>query len=209
MPFGLVHIDLSDKPGWYRQLNPRGLVPAIKYRGDVIVESLDICKWIDSTFGDPALCRVGVEDQLGRVDGVISAGLGAVAGDGRYWGIGRASDRQMQQLAGACEKLFSKAGGEGRYLVGDTVTLADLSLYPFASRFEVALRVGSGIDIKEMTQYASLSSWLDTMRRRPSCKTTTTDSKLLEAAYTKHMSLDFFDYSSYGLVELHPHCSMS
>ncbi len=42
--FTLVHIDLSSKPSWYRQVNPRGLVPAVEYKGAVHVESLDICR---------------------------------------------------------------------------------------------------------------------------------------------------------------------
>lgn len=43
--FDLCHIDLSNKPGWYRKVNPRGLVPAVQDEaGSVHVESIDICR---------------------------------------------------------------------------------------------------------------------------------------------------------------------
>lgn len=40
----LVHVDLSNKPAFYKSLNPRGLVPCVAYRGKSIVESDHICK---------------------------------------------------------------------------------------------------------------------------------------------------------------------
>lgn len=46
VPFHLVHIDLANKPAWYRRINPRGLVPAVQqHGGQVHVESADICRW--------------------------------------------------------------------------------------------------------------------------------------------------------------------
>jgi glutathione S-transferase len=44
VPFELVQVDLSDKPSWYRAINPRGLVPAVVHQGEAGVESLDLCR---------------------------------------------------------------------------------------------------------------------------------------------------------------------
>lgn len=44
VPFDLVQVDLSKKPGWYRSVNPRGLVPAVAWRGQTVVESVDIVR---------------------------------------------------------------------------------------------------------------------------------------------------------------------
>jgi glutathione S-transferase len=43
--FSMVHIDLAHKPGWYRSVNPSGLVPAATYQGSSITESIDICRY--------------------------------------------------------------------------------------------------------------------------------------------------------------------
>jgi hypothetical protein len=40
----MVHVDLSNKPPFYRQLNPLGLVPCAAFQGQVICESEDICR---------------------------------------------------------------------------------------------------------------------------------------------------------------------
>ena len=44
MPFDLVQVDLSDKPSWYRSVNGRGLVPAVQWQGQTVVESIDIVR---------------------------------------------------------------------------------------------------------------------------------------------------------------------
>ena len=48
-PYTLVHVDLSNKPRFYKQVNPRGLVPCLAYQGDVITESEDICRCAPDT----------------------------------------------------------------------------------------------------------------------------------------------------------------
>ena len=45
LDFDLVQVDLSAKPGWYRsEVNPRGLVPAARWQGRSVVESVDIVR---------------------------------------------------------------------------------------------------------------------------------------------------------------------
>ena len=46
VPFDLVQVDLSAKPGWFRAVNARGLVPAVQWRGRTVVESVDIVRWV-------------------------------------------------------------------------------------------------------------------------------------------------------------------
>jgi hypothetical protein len=46
LDFDLVHVDLSRKPNWYRNINPWSLVPAITYQGDTYTESADICRCV-------------------------------------------------------------------------------------------------------------------------------------------------------------------
>lgn len=44
----------------------------------------------------------------------------------------------------------------------------------------------------------------DAMNGRDSCLLTSPDEVLLEQAYRRHERLDFFDYSTYTLEQLHP-----
>lgn len=87
VPFRLVHVDLSNKPSWFRRVNPRGLVPAVQHVGQVHVESADVCAWIDGAFPGPALApadpalRRGMQELMrGPCSGAVSAGLDLCAG---------------------------------------------------------------------------------------------------------------------------------
>ena len=88
VPFRLVHIDLAAKPRWYSAVNSRGLVPAVQQGSTVHVESADICRWLDASFGggtsltpaEPALRREMEELLEGACSGVISAGLDLMRG---------------------------------------------------------------------------------------------------------------------------------
>lgn len=44
IPHTLVQVDLSQKPPWFRSVNARGLVPCVSLNGNIVVESLDICR---------------------------------------------------------------------------------------------------------------------------------------------------------------------
>lgn len=44
VPHQTFHIDLSNKPSWYGNVNEKGLVPAVDYKGRVFTESIDICR---------------------------------------------------------------------------------------------------------------------------------------------------------------------
>lgn len=43
--FSMVHVDLANKPAWYKSINPNGLVPAVTFDGYVTTESIDICRY--------------------------------------------------------------------------------------------------------------------------------------------------------------------
>jgi len=212
--FKLIHIDLSDKPRWYTsKINHRGLVPSlVDKKGIAHVESLEICKWIDDEMQGselyPVNIRDGVDAQICLGDAVISAGLDACSGESRFWGIGsRVSQNQLDSLAKSIGNLFDardKLDPDGEFLAGANITLADINLFPFITRFEAAMKQAYGIRIDTLDN-GRLKGWISAMRDRPSCKVTESDPDLLKRQYAKHSSLDFFDYSTYTMFSLHPH----
>ena len=83
--FQPVQIDLSQKPSYFTR-STSGLVPAVAFRGDVITESLDICRWVDKTFDGPALipedrkAKDAMESLISSASRINSAGLDLLAG---------------------------------------------------------------------------------------------------------------------------------
>lgn len=204
VPHEVVAIDLSRKPSWYRSVNPRMLVPALRWEGKVVVESLAICKFVDERFEGPSLMpdeggvRRRADELLDACDGVVSAGLQAVMGaDGRFWGIGtrfeerdtKAFETKMAPLL----KQLQKHGGP--YLVGQQLTLVDLAYLPFIERFAVAMNHFMGYNVRALGD-GEIGHWMDACHARPALQSTRTDPVQLRKAYQKYMSLDFFDYHS-------------
>lgn len=200
----VVSIDLNRKPSWYRSVNPRMLVPALRWNGNVVVESLAICRFVDESFEGPPLMpdeaglRDRAEELLDNCDVVVSAGLQAVKGkDGRYWGIGTKFDERdieafERNLAPLLEQLQEKGGP---FLMGQQLTLADLAYLPFIERFTVVMDQFMGYSPR-MLGGGKLGDWMDSCRERHSLQGTWTDPVKLRKAYQKYMSLDFFDYHS-------------
>jgi len=214
--FELVHLDLSSKPDWYREVNPRGLVPAVEFvaSGRVEVESIDLCRLLDEelegrvTLTPPAgsEARERMEALVGSCGRLVGAALDLAAGaDGRYWGIGtRAGKQQARAYAAALGSLEEAlAGGGGPFLAGQQLTLADLIYLPFVERADLIAREMHGL-AEEDTGGRRTREWLETMRKRPSVTAASADSRLLLRAFQQHMCLDFFDYTTYDAAQLHP-----
>ena len=192
--FVLVHVDLSNKPRWYLEhIHPRGLVPSVcvdhgEGPCDVHIESLDICKWILGTGND----TVG-----GDVNALISASLDAMAGNGRYWGIGTSiSKRQRDDFERACATVFDPSRKLSQ--------LESICLFPFMYRAWVAMKSAYGIDILPMCS-GRVGAWMKSMMSRQSTRITCAQEDVLAKAFQTHKSLDFFDYVSYSKFDLHPH----
>ncbi|WIA08730.1 hypothetical protein OEZ85_008154 [Tetradesmus obliquus] len=214
VPFELVQVDLSDKPAWYRAVNPRGLVPAVVHQGEACAESLDLCRWIDGAFNTDApltpaapAARKQMDTLLSSTSCIVSAGLDIVAGSTAYqWGIGRQpSTAQVQRFEQQCSQLRSALQQHGGpYLCGAQPTLADVALLPFFERFRLALQLFQDYDLAGV-QGGAVTQWMDHLHKQPWCQTAVPDEEKLAEAFRQHKSLDFFDYVTYDAFKVHPH----
>ncbi|GBF91968.1 hypothetical protein Rsub_04692 [Raphidocelis subcapitata] len=214
VPFDLVQVDLSSKPAWFRKVNPRGLVPAVQWRGATVVESVDIVRWLDSEFpgpasltpADPALRR-SVDDLIdSAAPAVVSAGLDAVAGStGHAWGIGSGATReQLRRFESSLQPLAAalRASG-GPFLAGGGLSSADAVLFPFVERFGLALALFHGYDVAAFDG-GGVARWLAAVAALPAGRLSSAAEGRLAEAFRRHRSLDWFDYHPTDVGELHP-----
>eukprot|EP00884_Botryococcus_braunii_P015414 jgi/Botrbrau1/2556/Bobra.0079s0043.2 len=213
LDFSMVHVDLAEKPGWYRKVNQNGLVPTITHGGRVIKESIDICRWLERELGGKPLLpkNPNFEAIMEKVikqatPDIVSAGLEFLAGSTtRLWGIGTGQTREQRkvflQRLESLEYALNVSGGP--FLAGPEVSLADVVVWPFMSRFKLAAQELCVLDISEECG-GSLRAWLNRMEQRASCRECDPDPKLLAKAFRRKRSLDFFDYTSYGVASVHP-----
>jgi glutathione S-transferase len=207
-----VHIDLSNKPRSFLERNPRGLVPAVeKPDGEVLVESLDLIEWIDASFDGPSLVPEGkageVASFIRSCDSSFVSPCIAFVGGGWGFSRGDAGEAATLRMAEAVEKLArlvvveSDEGAAGPFLLGSTSpSLADLAVYPFAERFEIASREFRGVELRDLPRDDALRDaydrWSGAMRDLDSTITLRPNEDALLAAWRRTMRLDYFDYET-------------
>lgn len=73
------------------------------------------------------------------------------------------------RLLDVLNKHLSKKSGD--YIVGDSITLADISVYPWVITLDKGYKATSFLGLeKEKNRFPSLQKWLDTMGNRPAVK---------------------------------------
>jgi maleylacetoacetate isomerase len=150
VPVNLLDGEQSDQA--YRARNPQGLVPMLEADGVRLTQSLAIIAWLDAQFPDPQLLPADPADRAH----VLALAL-AIAADihplnnlrvlKRLKALGVAQEARndwyrhwIREGFDALEALAAPRAG--RFLFGDTITLADVCLVPQmynARRFDLPL----------------------------------------------------------------------
>jgi glutathione S-transferase len=196
------HVDLSAKPDALFRVNPRGLVPVLECEdGEIITESSTIIVAVDERFGERRSLTRGRRDEIlefargadASGDGFVRAGLSFVGGWGFRQGMPRREQIEtFQRSVLALDRRLRESQGD--YLFGADVSLADISIWPFAERFQLAMREFQGYDIAEGAEYFAV--WLAAMSARDSVRQLRTDEDALLQSWRRTMRLDYFDYET-------------
>jgi glutathione S-transferase len=138
MPYSLVEIDLRNKPHWYKDINPKEEVPAIKQNGFVLTESLVINEFINDLAGTHPLMPESPQQKARVRRCIISAENALIPSFYRLLQaqneeeLIKAKDRMNKalQLLETDLHLF-----KGPYFFGQMLTLADIAVYPWFERW--------------------------------------------------------------------------
>lgn len=181
--YKLVEVDIYGAvPDWYAALHPFQRIPAFEHDGFLLYEAAAIMRYVDEAFAGPSLMpadargRARVAQIMGLADAYLYRPL--------VWDIyvercdapaeGRAPDEakiaaaipRVETCFAAIEELMA---GEGPYLLGAQLTLADLHLAPMIS---IGLRAAEGAAL--LARHPRLGAWWGEMRARPSLAATAT-----------------------------------
>ena len=240
----VVDIDLSKTPEWYlEKTHGRGMVPTMEFFFDdpgrkseeLVGESLEINRRLWDQFEGTPQTTDDVERFTRKCDDTfIRAGLRAIGGG---WSFTRERNEkalerleeeiwQLDALIESHAVVSSRATTNARndtifLFGGDRASLADLAIYPFAERFELALKFFQGYTLghAEYTTKKSgksppskgdhhhhpirFQNWLETMRRLPSVRNARVkDEDALLRSWDRTMRLDYFDYETAD--DVHP-----
>ncbi len=161
-------------PGQMGALNPFQKIPAIAHGDMTLYESTAILRYLDRTFPGP---RLWPEDprQAAQCDQWVSAVNDSLVNSAlRYLAnhfgfLPVPQEMADKYLAKAREvvPVFDRRLGQGRYLVGESVTAADLFLAPIVFNFPAIP------GLKELGEASpNLTRWMRDMSARPSMQAT-------------------------------------
>ena len=156
IPYETVEIDLSDRPAWLYEKNPRGKVPVIEEDEFIMPESSVIMEYLEERFPEPALLP---DDPADRA----AARLWIWDFDRRlgddYYAARRGEDGARERLTARLAALDMWLEGR-RFLAGGAYGLADIGYVPWILRAQQLL----GVDL---APFEALSQWRDELAARP------------------------------------------
>lgn len=174
----LVPVDIFAErgpPDWYRALHPFAKIPAFAHDELKLFETAAIARYVEEAFAGPPLQPV--DPRRRAVMNQIVGLLDAYAYRTLVWDIyvetvskprdGKPTDERRVAdalpRAETCLDVLAGLMGEGQWLAGDGLTLADLHAAPMFGYFARADIAGS-----MLAKHPALAAWWERMRERPS-----------------------------------------
>ena len=177
LPYQLeIILPFGKQPDWYRALNPLGRIPAFKDGDFALADSSVICQYLEEKYTDRVPLLGQSIEQRAQVRWLEKYADYELAPWATFTvfrnrvlkpSIGKACDEQAVQQALA-EKLpahldyLAKVLGDAEYLVGDSMTLADLA---FACQ---AINMAHGGEVLDEQRWPTLVALYERIKARPS-----------------------------------------
>jgi glutathione S-transferase len=141
LDFQLIEIDLNNKPDWFSEVSPYGKVPVIKHQENRIWESAIINEYLEEAFPEPpllpespgerALARIWIDFANTKlVPAFYKMLLEQNPEKQTKW-----KTQFQEQLQFMEQEGMQKLSGNGKYWLGNGLSLVDLTFYPWFERF--------------------------------------------------------------------------
>ncbi len=180
--YELVPVDIfaeGGPPDWYLDRQPFGKIPAFEHDGFQLYETGAIARYVDEAFGGPALQPA--EPRLRAVMNQIMGVIDSYAYGTLVWDLyvetvskpaegGKVDEELVAHalpLAETCLAELARLKRDGDWLLGDTLSLADLHLAPVLGYF-----VKTSMAVSMLSQHAGLVDWWKRIQGRESYKAT-------------------------------------
>lgn len=172
IPFETEFIDLMNKPKWYTDIVPTGLVPAAKIDGKLVYESKAILLELEEHFGGTLLPSQPEEHAVAR-QWIEEAETNGFQGAGYKFLISSTS-KNADEIANIratfeakldeIEQILAKYPGD--YFLS-TFSLVDIMYSPHLDRLATCLPVYRDYSIKENPRFPRINAWFEAIHQRP------------------------------------------
>lgn len=169
IPFTTEFIDLINKPKWFTDLVPTGLVPAVKIEGELVYESKDILLALEERFGTTLLPNDPQENSIARqlVEDAQNNGFVSTA----YKFLRETTADESAKLQAEFEAKLDEleqvlAKYPGSYFLS-TFSLVDIMYSPHLDRLAANLPVYQNYHIKGNPRFERINAWFEALNDRP------------------------------------------
>ncbi|XP_025086039.1 glutathione S-transferase omega-1-like isoform X2 [Pomacea canaliculata] len=172
-----VNINLKNKPEWFLERNPKGLVPTLEDDGKVVYESLIVCDYLDDIYPHPRLTPADPFQKaldamfLDYFNNMVSPSIfKLLRSDGKDE---EAKNKLWNGLQNICDELSKR----GNFFGGNHVAMLDFMMWPWIERLDQLGRQdplfapGSG-------KFLELFTWIQIMQTLPAVKETSMSPEL-------------------------------
>jgi len=171
--FTPIEIDLQNKPADFLQVSRYGKVPAIQHSDNKVYESAIINEYLEEVFPEPpllpkdpaqkAIARIWIDYANTRLVPAFNKLL-----RGKEIQEQEQGRREFQEALLYLEQEgLGKRSGHGPYFLGETLSLVDISFYPWFERLPLLEHFRQ---FTLPTETPRLQQWWNMVRDRPSIK---------------------------------------
>jgi glutathione S-transferase len=180
IPFATEFIDLTNKPKWYTDLVPTGLVPAAQIEDQFVYESKNILLELEAQFSDSPLLPTDPEENAIARQCVEEAETNGLNEAGYKFVMSKnATDSELASFQASVEAKLEEfeqalAKYPGPYFLS-TFSLVDIMYAPHLDRLAATLPVYSNYHIKDNPRFPNLNAWLTALNQRAAYARVKTD----------------------------------
>lgn len=171
---GIAYEMVDATPGTIAPLNPFGKIPAMAHGDVTLYESIAILRYLERVFPgaklwpeDPVASAMCDQWASAVADSLVNAALRYMAARFGFLPVPAEMAQKYLDKTKELVPIFDRQLGQHRFLAGDTLTAADLYLYPLWAYFP---------DIAETSAIAAqapnINRWAREMAARPSVQAT-------------------------------------
>lgn len=171
IPHETVNVDLKQKPEWFLERNPLGLVPVLEQDSKVVYESLVTCDYLDDVYPQNPLTPADpyrkARDAM-IVDFYGSKFIPSFYKVMRSYGK---DEEAKEAMTKAMNKLEGELATRGKFFGGERLAMADMMMWPWFERMGVLKEACPDV-VPSESVFPKLFSWMQSMVNEPSVKAT-------------------------------------
>ncbi|XP_044154066.1 glutathione S-transferase omega-1-like [Bufo gargarizans] len=192
----VVNINLKNKPDWFFEKSPSGMVPSIETSdGKIIYESPIVCDYLDEAF--PGVKLTPADPYEKAQQKILLEQFSAVTSALYKIFFARKDNQDTTELKAQFFEKYEKleetlAKRKSPYFGGESVSMIDYMIWPWFERFCI-------FDVEEVLEKTpNINNWYKLMLQDPAVQKTFTEPDVL-LNFFKLYSKDSLDAVDYGL----------